>query len=217
MEQRPLNVTLISLGFLALNMLICFPTITGFSGLFRGECNKFILFVFVPFWVAGIYIPISIASAWDGYLKVMVYLAVAIPYFVGILAECMDCCFGVKPCCPYKPELEEFFCKEIARERNGQMNDNGFEIASQAEEETMEEGTRKNIIVTAPDETKIDVSDRFCSICFDKYHDEEDISISMDPTTECKHIFHKSCITEWMEQSHNNCCPICGLVYVMPA
>ena len=44
-----------------------------------------------------------------------------------------------------------------------------------------------------------------CGICLTLFEND---SFSL----ECKHIFHKECISEWFEECENTKCPYCGSV-----
>lgn len=45
-----------------------------------------------------------------------------------------------------------------------------------------------------------------CSICF------ESVQASCEFETSCRHIFHKSCMSEWIVQCDKNTCPMCRRV-----
>ena len=48
---------------------------------------------------------------------------------------------------------------------------------------------------------QIDIKEE-CSICFEAFQFEESVT-----HLHCEHIFHKNCITEWLERSDT--CPVC--------
>nr|ODO01330.1 hypothetical protein L204_02058 [Cryptococcus depauperatus CBS 7855] len=46
--------------------------------------------------------------------------------------------------------------------------------------------------------------DECCSVCHEEYHQTIEISI-----TPCKHMYHKTCLTTWLEMSGSSSCPMC--------
>ena len=64
---------------------------------------------------------------------------------------------------------------------------------------------KKNISLNISSEkfnSKFDNNQSSCSICFEKFVDNDDISI-----LDCKHIFHNKCIVEW--GCFKPSCPLC--------
>jgi len=46
-----------------------------------------------------------------------------------------------------------------------------------------------------------------CSICLAGYEEGEQICVAK--TTECNHVFHKDCVTQWLQDPKHACCPLC--------
>ena len=55
------------------------------------------------------------------------------------------------------------------------------------------------------------VDTNVCSICLCEYEENEEIGLSPNP--ECKHVFHKDCIVEWL-MKHDEC-PCCRKEYLL--
>ena len=56
-------------------------------------------------------------------------------------------------------------------------------------------------------------------ISIKKLNDKESCSICLIDSnllyeTECKHLFHEKCITEWITKHQNNSCPLCRTIIV---
>jgi hypothetical protein len=47
-----------------------------------------------------------------------------------------------------------------------------------------------------------------CCICMETYNPGETICVAR--TTECDHVFHKDCISSWLQKNHD-CCPLCRI------
>lgn len=48
-----------------------------------------------------------------------------------------------------------------------------------------------------------------CAICLEDYQADDDVAYSKD--LKCKHAFHKTCITKWLQSHHN--CPVCRIQF----
>eukprot|EP00980_Cylindrotheca_fusiformis_P008460 scaffold1786_cov138-Cylindrotheca_fusiformis.AAC.18 len=46
-----------------------------------------------------------------------------------------------------------------------------------------------------------------CCICMETYQPGESICVAK--TAECDHVFHKDCITSWLQHQNHDCCPLC--------
>ncbi len=46
-----------------------------------------------------------------------------------------------------------------------------------------------------------------CAICLSKYKVGDEVTWSSNP--ECKHCFHKGCISQWLSKKDNSLCPCC--------
>lgn len=46
-----------------------------------------------------------------------------------------------------------------------------------------------------------------CAICLSKYKVKDEVTWSTNP--ECKHCFHKTCISQWLSKKDNSLCPCC--------
>jgi hypothetical protein len=56
--------------------------------------------------------------------------------------------------------------------------------------------------------SKISSSEKECPICFEEYHNEQNnLNLNNVVITECGHLFHKTCIKEWIKEKPN--CPVC--------
>jgi hypothetical protein len=60
---------------------------------------------------------------------------------------------------------------------------------------------------------------RTCTICMERFHDDDDIEKGSDDNSDvkvsampCGHIFHYNCILQWLQKGH--VCPLCR--YAMP-
>lgn len=60
--------------------------------------------------------------------------------------------------------------------------------------------------------TKISSSEKECPICFDEYG-EEHLKNKQIVITECGHLFHKECISNWLHEKKN--CPVCRYEFMM--
>jgi hypothetical protein len=47
-----------------------------------------------------------------------------------------------------------------------------------------------------------------CCICMETYNPGETVCVAK--TTECDHVFHKDCISSWLQKNHD-CCPLCRI------
>jgi hypothetical protein len=47
-----------------------------------------------------------------------------------------------------------------------------------------------------------------CCICMETYNPGETVCVAK--TTECDHVFHKDCISSWLQKNHE-CCPLCRI------
>lgn len=55
-------------------------------------------------------------------------------------------------------------------------------------------------------------TDELCIICLSDYVDGEEIVCSQ----KCSHLFHKSCLLEWLGEDDHNDCPVCRKTMIMP-
>uniref|UniRef100_A0A7S2GZZ3 RING-type domain-containing protein n=1 Tax=Helicotheca tamesis TaxID=374047 RepID=A0A7S2GZZ3_9STRA len=196
--------------FLFWNSVVCIPTTRGLSGLLRGECNQYVVHLVCPHWLIGFIIPFF-AALNSGLLLGYIFftLSFVLPYSIAIFLEILKCLRGERRWCPHLPTRQvhdgDGSGSRILQEATENTDDRTTGRPTLSRTDQSKLSLRINTIVCAEDD-----SARFCSICLEDFHTGEEIGMSMD--VECKHIYHKDCITEWLE-AHDNC-PICRRTYI---